>query len=907
MTLADLVINLTAETAAFTRKLDEAHRDAKRFADNVTGAFTRAGDTIKAAVSVLGLYKIGAEFAQLGAQAFGAAEQLVNMSEKVGISIETLSAMRYAARLADTDFGGLTAMVAKFNNNITLLPENTRQALRVLLGADWEKQVRGWKSTEEGVLAVADALGVAKESAAKTAVEMALFGRGGAEFAPLLNHLRELMTRAQQTGNVIAGDTARKMEAFGDKLEEVKLRVESLARGFLEGLIPSVETFVDRLEGSAGRADKSWAKLLGQGTGWTLGKGAEFFGGAGLMANEAYLRTRLAGLEAGLKSQEASFALGTLPGGERALVDMRGRIAEARLALMQFRELRDELLEVAPVTLPALVSSHGPGVGPVASHGGKPNQRDIVWPAAAPPDLSPQIQAFQSALLQFQVQIAKANDDLVGQIQAQWTDRLDKLGPLFAKLPAKLQEQFGPAYRTALGRAFKAEIAEIAEADQKLLEHANKAFQEWTKDQGLPQFVAPVPQIPALRTDIAGANLDRFRADLEAQNKLAEEVMQGALGQAQRYTVELAKLDTLLTKGAIDQHAYNRAVGDLRNKLDVNTIAMREFSEQSVDALKQSLLFSGDWHNALKTILVDLAEMILKMTVLKQLNQAGAGGGGWLGALVGGIVGAFGGGIPAGQSISAPSPGAIVLPPPALPPSLYFHAAGGRFGPNDWMLVGERGPEIIPPLGRSGEVIPSHKLGAGANVQEQLTGFLLNRGMSNLPAISQSNLNLGSGTSWWNQQFFNPARMAPHAAGGRFGPNDWMLVEQLTGFLFNRGMSNLPSISRSNLNLGSGTSWWNQHFNPDRMAPRASGGPVIAGQGYMVGEHGPEPFIPGVNGTILPNGSSRGSIVNNFHYTIDARGAGPGERERMVAALRQTHDAAVRDAVTAMAQIQRRA
>lgn len=38
--------------------------------------------------------------------------------------------------------------------------------------------------------------------------------------------------------------------------------------------------------------------------------------------------------------------------------------------------------------------------------------------------------------------------------------------------------------------------------------------------------------------------------------------------------------------------------------------------------------------------------------------------------------------------------------------------------------------------------------------------------------------------------------------------------------------------------------------------PRASGGPVYAGRSYMVGERGPEPFIPSTNGTILPNGSS---------------------------------------------------
>ena len=39
---------------------------------------------------------------------------------------------------------------------------------------------------------------------------------------------------------------------------------------------------------------------------------------------------------------------------------------------------------------------------------------------------------------------------------------------------------------------------------------------------------------------------------------------------------------------------------------------------------------------------------------------------------------------------------------------------------------------------------------------------------------------------------------------------------------------------------------------------RASGGPVTAGMPYLVGEQGPEPFIPSTNGTVLPNKSLGG-------------------------------------------------
>ena len=54
---------------------------------------------------------------------------------------------------------------------------------------------------------------------------------------------------------------------------------------------------------------------------------------------------------------------------------------------------------------------------------------------------------------------------------------------------------------------------------------------------------------------------------------------------------------------------------------------------------------------------------------------------------------------------------------------------------------------------------------------------------------------------------------------------------------------------------------------------RASGGPVNAGQTYMVGERGPELFTPGNSGMIIPNHKLAGAGGASFQYNIDARGA----------------------------------
>jgi hypothetical protein len=43
---------------------------------------------------------------------------------------------------------------------------------------------------------------------------------------------------------------------------------------------------------------------------------------------------------------------------------------------------------------------------------------------------------------------------------------------------------------------------------------------------------------------------------------------------------------------------------------------------------------------------------------------------------------------------------------------------------------------------------------------------------------------------------------------------------------------------------------------------KASGGSVRAGTSYLVGENGPEPFVPDVSGKIYPNSSLGGTAIN---------------------------------------------
>jgi len=99
----------------------------------------------------------------------------------------------------------------------------------------------------------------------------------------------------------------------------------------------------------------------------------------------------------------------------------------------------------------------------------------------------------------------------------------------------------------------------------------------------------------------------------------------------------------------------------------------------------------------------------------------------------------------------------------------------------------------------------------------------------------------------------NAQRAAMDAATGGQGGSGKI------GYLPPRGSGDYEVLTTTSGN-GAGSSY----YTPAR---RAAGGPVAAGSPYMVGERGPELFVPGASGAIVPNGG--GAVVYNTFHLVD--------------------------------------
>jgi hypothetical protein len=69
------------------------------------------------------------------------------------------------------------------------------------------------------------------------------------------------------------------------------------------------------------------------------------------------------------------------------------------------------------------------------------------------------------------------------------------------------------------------------------------------------------------------------------------------------------------------------------------------------------------------------------------------------------------------------------------------------------------------------------------------------------------------------------------------------------------------------------TRFWDWALSGTDTENRAAGGGVMANQPYMVGEFGPELFVPSGSGSIRPNGGGSGTTIINLNGIVDAESA----------------------------------
>jgi lambda family phage tail tape measure protein len=235
--LGSLVVSLTAETAQFTAALDKASYTAEKNFRNISSfAKTAAGSlaALYGASSIVGFVKTQID----------AADATGKMAQKVGISVEELSKLQYAAKLADVDTGQLQVGLVKLSKGMVEAANGTGQARNALsaMGISVKNTDGTLKSSSTVLGEIADKFSTYEDSANKTAIATQLFGKSGAELIPLLNAgskgIKESADELERFGAVITEKAAIQAERFNDNLTRLSTVGSVVGKTIANEVIP---------------------------------------------------------------------------------------------------------------------------------------------------------------------------------------------------------------------------------------------------------------------------------------------------------------------------------------------------------------------------------------------------------------------------------------------------------------------------------------------------------------------------------------------------------------------------------------------------------------------------------------------------------------------------------------------
>lgn len=242
--LGSLVVSLTAETAQFTAALDKASYTAqKNFRDISSFAKTAAGSlaALYGATSIVGFVKTQID----------AADAVGKMAQKVGLSVEELSKLQYAAKLADVDAAGLQTGLVKLSKGMVEAANGTGQARNAFaaLGLSVKNTDGSLKSNGTLLGEVADRFAKYEDGVNKTNLAVQIFGKSGAELIPLLNGgsaaIKDAGDELERFGALITTKAAKNAEIFNDNLTRLSTVGSALGKSIANDVMPYLTQLAD--------------------------------------------------------------------------------------------------------------------------------------------------------------------------------------------------------------------------------------------------------------------------------------------------------------------------------------------------------------------------------------------------------------------------------------------------------------------------------------------------------------------------------------------------------------------------------------------------------------------------------------------------------------------------------------
>jgi Flp pilus assembly pilin Flp len=248
MAAGSIVIDLLMKTGSF-------ETDTKR-AEKALANFQKQAADVGKAVG-LAFVAFGTAAAASVKSSIDSADAFAKAAQKVGVTVEALSSLAYAAELSGLSQDQLSSSLVRLTKGLSDASQGTGEAKKAFdaLGISVTDSAGNLKSSDVALAEIADKFAQYADGAEKTALAVSLFGKSGAELIPFLNQgargIAALQQEANKLGITLDTNTAKAAEQFNDNLTRIQSIAGGLSNRIAAQLLPTLVNLTERFFESA--------------------------------------------------------------------------------------------------------------------------------------------------------------------------------------------------------------------------------------------------------------------------------------------------------------------------------------------------------------------------------------------------------------------------------------------------------------------------------------------------------------------------------------------------------------------------------------------------------------------------------------------------------------------------------
>ena len=246
---AAVKIQASVDGTASINGLEKSLTNLDRKADGLNGTFGKikggAGAMSGALGALVPAVAIGG-LTTLAKGAIDAADNLNDLSQRTGVSVESLSRFGAAANDSGSSVDEVAKAMGKLSKSIVDPASKANEALKSIgvSATDASGKIR---PMDDVMLDIADRFAKMPDGAQKTALAMELFGKSGMNLIPMLNQGRDALSKYNAT---ITTEGAQAADKFNDSLNEIARVVAGPFNQAVTALLPLITQIAQGVAGA---------------------------------------------------------------------------------------------------------------------------------------------------------------------------------------------------------------------------------------------------------------------------------------------------------------------------------------------------------------------------------------------------------------------------------------------------------------------------------------------------------------------------------------------------------------------------------------------------------------------------------------------------------------------------------